>query len=280
MGSDMIDLRNIVLPCTDCTILSVRADIEYPDGSKASDVYAHHMSIFAGGSGIEDATCRHSNISLFYNVGNERTAMDFTNPTTGVKSGFYLPADTKGAFNALLWNGQPAAKEAYVTVDYQYLPGAPPAGFARERTVWMSIGQGNCGPDDNEQSRGAADFTPPSKDKFTVTSTEWVSPYEGTLLGTIGHMHDGGSNIEFLHNDVTVCESKPLYDAAMQVKDTAMFTTLKSMSHCELSREVKKGDVFHIRVSYDFKGAPGLMEDDGTMSTVMGAGTLYIAEKV
>jgi hypothetical protein len=96
-------------------------------------------------------------------------------------------------------------------------------------------------------------------------------------LSIVGHLHDGGSAVKFYLNDELVCTSESGYDPALQPKGAPSAVQLTSMTICELSKPVKKGDAVHIAADYDFKQHMGMMEDDGSLSTVMGIGTVYVA---
>jgi hypothetical protein len=96
--------------------------------------------------------------------------------------------------------------------------------------------------------------------KFDTIFPTW-SGVNGKLLYSIGHMHDGGTDMELFVNDKMVCKSIMHYNAREGYK-AANGTSMKGMHHgddsgihisdpgaCTDFGEVKKGDKLRAEVS-------------------------------
>jgi hypothetical protein len=92
------------------------------------------------------------------------------------------------------------AKEVYMTIYYDYVDGHP-SHFEEVKPVWLDLMQ--CGT--SEVSGRTANA------KFDVASSPWVANFEGEVLGTGGHLHDGGTHIDVLVDRKVICVSVPTY---------------------------------------------------------------------
>jgi hypothetical protein len=63
-------------------------------------------------------------------------------------------------------------------------------------------------------------------------------------------MHDGGTSLDILLNNKTVCSSQAVYDTRLQM-DGKDWTTISQMTDCTQPFNVKKGDQLHLVVNYD-----------------------------
>jgi hypothetical protein len=109
------------------------------------------------------------------------------------------PADRFGIIVDLM-NMNDAAKESYLTIYYDYVDGHPP-DFSEVKPVWMDAAQ--CGT--SEVSGRRVDS------KFDFSSSPWVANFEGEVLGTGGHLHDGGTQVEIIVDKKVICTSVPTY---------------------------------------------------------------------
>lgn len=101
-------------PCTECTIVSQQAGLEFPDGKIANidnGMWLHHMVHFAIGPGRQDPTCfgRQSlphfdvgaspqNSERYFSSGNERTIVGLDKLGTQTQWGYHLRPQDKFAF--------------------------------------------------------------------------------------------------------------------------------------------------------------------------------------
>jgi hypothetical protein len=99
-----------------------------------------------------------------------------------------------------LMNMNMQAKEAYLTIYYDYVDGHPKE-FQEVKPVWMDAMQ--CGTSEvSGRSPGA---------KFDFSSSPWIANFDGEVLGTGGHLHDGGTKVEIIVDKKVVCTSVPTY---------------------------------------------------------------------
>jgi hypothetical protein len=63
-------------------------------------------------------------------------------------------------------------------------------------------------------------------------------------------MHDGGTSLDILLNNKTVCSSKAIYGTKMQMNGKD-WTTISEMTDCTEAFKVKRGDVIKLVVNYD-----------------------------
>jgi hypothetical protein len=109
------------------------------------------------------------------------------------------PADRFGIIVDLM-NMNMQAKEAYLTIYYDYIDGHP-ANMGEVKPVWLDAFQCMT----SEIGGRSANA------KFDFASTPWIANFEGEVLGTGGHLHDGGTHLDVLVNNKVICESVPTY---------------------------------------------------------------------
>jgi hypothetical protein len=92
------------------------------------------------------------------------------------------------------------AKEAYLTIYYDYVDGHP-AAMSEVKPVWLDAFQ--CGTSEvSGRTPGA---------KFDFASTPWVANFDGEVLGAGGHLHDGGTQLDVIVDSKVICSSVPTY---------------------------------------------------------------------
>lgn len=189
-------------PCTTCTIVSQVAGLEYPDGKNANidtGMWLHHMVHFAIGTGRWDPTCvgkpslphidvnaTPQNAERYFSSGNERTHVQLdVLGATGTKFGYHIKSTDKFGFIVDLMNMNMQDKTVYMTMTYDIIDGPLPAGWRDVKVVWFDAAQ--C---------GTSEVRPPKQSgSFTISSGKWKPNFEGDILGTGGHVHDGGVKI-------------------------------------------------------------------------------------
>jgi hypothetical protein len=168
-------------PCAPCGLIAAQAGLEYANGSVADNsngAWLHHIVLITGGPGHSDGTCPGQGVGLIgertFSSGNERTPTAFGDILTNkVKSAFPLqPYDVFSAQLELM-NLNTVVKNVYLTIDFEYIPGALPAGFKRARAMWLDVT--NC---------GISSVNPPwGKMNFQLNSKKWTVGYNGQMLG-------------------------------------------------------------------------------------------------
>lgn len=85
-------------------------------------------------------------------------------------------------------NYKPEAQKWYIAAEYEYIDGKPPGSEAVSVT------------DFNTNScfgfEGARFTPPPGAQQFSNPSPDFTMAQDGTILYAMGHLHDGGENIE------------------------------------------------------------------------------------
>jgi hypothetical protein len=74
-------------------------------------------------------------------------------------------------------------------------------------------------------------------------------------------MHDGGTSLDVLLNDKTVCSSKAIYGAKVQVEGRE-WSTIAKMTDCTEHFKVKTGDKLQLVVNYDEVSHPRRQSGD------------------
>jgi hypothetical protein len=195
------------------------------------------------------------------------------------RTGYFLAKESILATAVELMNETPNNLTGILTIDYEFVPASPfPPLFKNLTSVWLDVG--GCGSSDK-----------PSKpnDHFTLTmSSPWevskafLSSGTAHLVSAGGHLHDGGTHIEIIHNDATICDSTATYGATSgYVEPTSGMQHISNMSLCG-SKEffgedsiVRAGDKFSLRAHYNTSAHDGMYEADGSLAPVMGIGVLY-----
>jgi Stress up-regulated Nod 19 len=77
-------------------------------------------------------------------------------------------------------------------------------------------------------------------------------PLDGYIIGSTGHVHDGGTNILLTLNNKTICDSKATYGGDdVTLKSGKHWETILSMSDCSEPVKVKAGDYISTTAIYD-----------------------------
>jgi hypothetical protein len=269
-------------PCSDCTLKYAKSSLTYPDGSVAnieSGAWLHHLTMAVVGPGREDLACPGGTMRIpknmermlaFHNDRNET----FFGVTGTDKMGFYLGKDDKMDLELMLKNELNVPKDVVFTIEWEFIPGRQ-EGWSDVKGLWMDAAP--C-------SAMMSDISPPKgKTQFTLTGPSWTSTINGRLLNTVGHMHDGGLEVQILSNGKPVCSSKASYDGPGYVPSkeaialgAAKMNHISSYSPCIAIGELKKGDALALSAKYDFeKYKPGLNKV-GQESHVMGVAMVFV----
>jgi hypothetical protein len=160
-------------PCSgDCTIIGMRAGLEYPDGRNANidnGLWLHHMVLFTKGPGREDPTCKEADISLphatiggtprrserIFASGNERGQMDL--PGWGHNDvGYKMKSTDELAALVELMNENMKDEVVYMTISFDILEGHPYKDDAK--VVWFDVRQ--CGTSEVNPPSNKSELTP------------------------------------------------------------------------------------------------------------------------
>jgi stress up-regulated protein Nod 19 len=272
----------------------MEAGLEYADGTNANineGMWLHHLVLFNMGPGREDATCKQTNVSLphvtvgstsrdaerFFAAGNERTVANFTG--WGVEdAGYKIRSTDKFAALIELMNETTEDKVVYLTITYDVVDGHP---FKDDiKTVWFDVR--NCGPSDIEPPEG--------KNQFSL-SYNWTANMDGEVIGSIGHLHDGGLDTTLSIDGVKTCKNVAEYGTKTEYiqKSAKGHHSAGSLAHISNlqacygnqipHKDMKKGQNWVLTANYDFDQRTGMKREDGAWDEVMGIAIMYVRSK-
>ena len=186
------------------------------------------------------------------------------------KMGFYLGKDDIFDLELMLKNEVNKQQEVVFSIEWEFVPGRP-AGWQDVKGIWMDVAP--C-------SAMMSDIEPPAgKSKFTLTGPSWTSTVDGTLLNTVGHMHDGGLEVQITVNGKSVCSSKAEYNTSPDYISDPKSKHISRYTPCIAIGDIKKGDKLALSAGYDFDTYPPLYDKVGQKSHVMGIAMLFVAVK-
>jgi hypothetical protein len=163
-------------PCTECSLVTMQAGLEYANGSLAEPTnggWLHHIVMVASGASRKDTACSLP-IERFFSSGNEKTPTAFGDVIEKkVKSAF--PIRPTDGFHAELelMNMIDQPLDVWITIDYEYMPGPPKPDWKIAKALWLDVT--NCGI--------SSVRVPAGKQQFKYASRPWTSTYEGEMLG-------------------------------------------------------------------------------------------------
>jgi hypothetical protein len=180
-------------------------------------------------------------------------------------------------------------KTVYLTMTYDIVEGALPAGWEDVKVVWFDAAQ--C---------GTSEVRPPQQSgSFTIKTAQWKPNFEGRLLGVGGHIHDGGVDVDimygpgqkFCNSAAAYAESKEYITFGGQVRDAGPSgghshmdgvakNHISSMTTCYTPNipitHLKKDQVWTITAKYDYNKFQGNKEN-GKQQELMAIALMYVA---
>ena len=294
-GFNMDNVRNLQMPCQDCTYTYVKADMVYKNGTSANignGAYMHHITLvsmppggFGAGSilqGLQGLLSGASQVDPstfgmkpFYLIGNERL------PLTFPKAGVYLSKNASITLSVQLQNLEKEVKEVYIDLDYDYLPGQP-EGYADIIPVPQdALGMGAM--------LGGIKQT----GVWERTSGPYRATQDARILMMYGHVHDGGIHTEIMINGTVVCDSTAYYqdmiipaNQTTNSADTGQHSHMKrdgsgnshivAFGECLELGQIKKGDVITTKVYYNFDQRPSTPMANGKRDALMGISMTFL----
>ncbi|KAK3316258.1 hypothetical protein B0H66DRAFT_560838 [Apodospora peruviana] len=298
-------------PCNDCLVTHIQAGLEYPNGSYANvntGMWLHHVVVV---NMNRSSTVCPSNAEPMFASGNERTAANICVNGTQ-KAGYHiLPTDTTFALVAELMNDKMEARDAVVTIDWEFVPAssASSSSFKHATPIWLDI-DGIC--------PGSSEVPVPdggSSKVFSLSlSPPWTSSFSAEILWVMSHLHDGGETLQVTKNSSpVVCDSVARYGetdayvvtevhdhntpseggsgsghhggqhgvkrrAAAAPAHTTRMTHISSMSSCALlGKQMNVGDEWTITANYNLTDHAPMTEGDG-LAPVMGISIMYVVK--
>jgi hypothetical protein len=126
---------------------------------------------------------------------------------------------------------------------------------------------------------------------------DWTAAYDAQVVGSIGHLHDGGSNTEVLVDGKLTCDNvaqygtkpefvqsmPPMGGAEAGHSHSGPTKHLSDMSVCHGKSlpypEMKKGQKWTLKAHYDFDKFQGMKHEDGSLDEVMGIEIMFVRRK-
>lgn len=184
-----------------------------------------------------------------------------------IKRGYYIGANDNFDLSTELMNENEAPSEVYVVITYEYLPGLP-HDFHATKQIWLDVG--GC--------TGSGQPAKPHSSFELTMERPWISPFSGYVTYIGGHVHDGGTHVEVLKNDVVVCDCVATYggDPEFVEGDHGMgMQHISRISTCEGNFPVEKGDRWSIMAYYNTSEHMPMGDGQGGLEPVMGIAMVY-----
>jgi len=257
----MSTIKLVQGPCTGCVVTAMEATIRYPDGKEANvdtGSWLHHIAMFGSGAGG----------GSLWAAGNERPTIRLNNQK---KFGLQIPSSFMLMIDLMVEDTKP--KNLTLEITYEHIPTGASTGYKGATMYWLTIGEPRA---------------KTGQYKFTTMAT--TSSVTGSLLYAIGHMHDGGTNMQLFVSGKMVCKSVMHYNARTGYNpgghklrkrqhgghgnDGAMH--ISDPGACTDFGEVKAGDRLTAEAWYD-ADKYGLMKNpQGKNENLMGNMRVYI----
>ncbi|KAE9988928.1 hypothetical protein EG328_005638 [Venturia inaequalis] len=243
--------------CQDCTVIHGSAYVANEKGERLNvkdGVFIHHLGMLDprreskplySCNGKESAPYQ-----SFLGSGVDESEYFYTSSNGSYNSGYYIKDGEIFSLQYEIINYTPTAQKWYIAADYEYVDGKAPG--VEDVTV-TALNSQSCFGWERAQIK-----PPPEKKQFTNTSPDFVMAQDGTVLRLMGHLHDGGENIELLLNNKTVCDSRATYGGknSMHAQDGTVLESIEAMSACTDLIPIKKGDVVKLVSHYDVEKHP------------------------
>jgi hypothetical protein len=192
------------------------------------------------------------------------------------KAGYWVSEGDKFHTLTQHMNMRPQPVRLFVTYTYEYLEGIPPAGWLNIKPVWVDVG--NCSHAAVPVQKGPT---------FNLTGRTWISYIEGPMLGASGHVHNGGSEVQLVHNGEQAyvlnfgygASSEPVQSPALENPNPRLHRRqagmpgMKYISNTTICVDLgtlKMGDTLRVEASYDTGEYMPMVDNDGVIEEVMG----------
>ena len=301
-GMKSFTTPSVQMPCTDCLITFMQADLHYPNGTKANTntgLWLHHTVL--ANTAAQDLVCAGSPQRMFAS-GNERTPFDFCvngyvafsvtkiildyklTTCSTLETGYYIPAN--GSFGAIteLMNMMDMESTGIVSITYEYIP-SPPPSFGHLQPLWLDIGPGGgC---------KGSDVPAFANKAFHYSSPAWKAPTDGYVVAIGSHLHDGGTQVKVKNNGNVVCDAVARYGQSaayidtmpmnmtmngMQMEKNMTVEHISSIKACYDAGSFKAGDEWSLTAYYNTSEYMPMQNTDGSLETIMGISLVYFVE--
>jgi hypothetical protein len=158
-------------------------------------------------------------------------------------------------------------KWVWITLTYDYVEQFQE--YKESQVLWLSVGFSRC-TGRTENPFGQTNLTKtlqPTKMVFSEHSVPWTAQFDGSLMATSAHLHDGATSMEIYKNGNVVCVSLPHYEKGpgmdmhghskrqmgkVEKGNTNEHIVRQSPCIYEDPIPFKKGDMIFTKANYDF----------------------------
>jgi len=117
-------------------------------------------------------------------------------------SAYHLDSADKFFFLVELMNMNMQDATVYITMYYDIIEGPLPSGWQDIKTVFL----------DANSCKSSEVKSPAGKTVFDIASRPWKPNVEGRIVDSLGHLHDGGTEIDInVTGSQPLCKSKAVY---------------------------------------------------------------------
>lgn len=289
--------NSIEKPCSgQCSILRQQGGLEYPNGTNAnidSGMWLHHMVHFVTGPKRWDAVGSGNRMCLpfvgfgsspsrserYFVTGNERTPFNYYQPGMEGGTAFHLESQDRFTYLVELMNMNMKAQTVYITMTYDILDGPLPQGWKEVKAVYLDA-----------NSCLTSEVRPPKQNGgFSIQSKPWKPNIEGKIIDAIGHLHDGGVEVDL---KATQSNSLCRMPAAYSEKPEYVFkgmdmggektakNHISSMPGCTPKdfkvQSMNKNQSWVVKGNYDYGKREGNLEN-GKQSEIMAIAVVLVA---
>jgi len=193
------------------------------------------------------------------------------------EAGYYLGPSDNITFLVELMNESEERRPAVVTVTYEYISSVPQQ-WAHVTPIWLDIG--TCSNSELPAKNNSA---------FEYSmQPAWKANLTGHVTWIAGHLHDGGTHIEVLRNNNTVCDCVAAYGQTPGYVETMSdgmnmsmpgmdMVHMSSITTCDNAGLVKVGDEWSVKAFYNTSEHAPMLDSGDTLAPIMGISLMYVA---
>jgi len=198
-------------PCSNCYVTAMQATIKYPNGKEAltsEGAWLHHTVLASMTKGA------------IWAAGNER-------PTIRLNAASKYGIDWPASYGVTvdIMSERPEPMNVSMSIIFEYIDKNSDMGKKYKDIVmrWLTIG-----------------YPAPPTGKKSYPTQPWKADMNAKLLYAIGHMHDGGTNMDLRINNKVVCDSQMFY-GKREGYSAATAAAMKGHSHARRSPQMSSG---------------------------------------
>jgi hypothetical protein len=184
-----------------------------------------------------------------------------------MKTGYRVRSSDYFVLNSELMNMNEEEKWVWIALTYDYIEKFEE--YKESKVLWLSVGFSRC-TGSTQNPFGQTNLTKtlqPTKMVFSEHSVPWTAWFDGYIVATNSHLHDGATSMEIYKNDKLICVSLPHYErgGGMQmgghskrqmgkVESGNKNEHIVKQSPCIYDKPIPfyKGDIIFTKANYNF----------------------------